>query len=611
MKKKNLIQLIVALAFCIVSIFSAGLIQTDFGRVAMEDITLETEAGNLTAYLFKPENATADDPAPAVVCSHGYLNNREMQDCNYIELARRGYVVISIDFFAHGNSDVPSGYEDSVLVRSNGMTAFVEYLSGLDYVDPTKIGVTGHSMGGGNTVTTMTYYTEQEREALKNGMDPIEAHRLNKINTGVIVGNYPSAMAQKTDGETFLCHTNVIVGKYDEFLANSAYHLLDSDITCNLISNLTGMEFTGPAEEGKTYVSPKTGYTVTLYNPPQYHATNHFSSTCVRYLLESFDRSMPAPIRIDPSSQVWFLKELCNLLGLIGFFLLVVPLIDLFSSLPVLSGVKEEVVTYEKPKKFFTRNVVIGMINCLLIFPLMLIGYVLLINPFWPQDTTGGIGLWSAGCSLTAFFAMKKAFGKPLKGNIKEFGSYISFPKLLLTILLALIVAVLTYVPLFAADLINQTDFRFWSFDIRAFPLKKILVAIRYLPLYIGFYIVQSLAIKRSTFEGQSQFSQIMTMGFFTMLAPALMILIAYAPTPLLQATLWVRLLGSSKIAMALAAFALIPILLLPVVPMMFITSAIAVKSYRLTGNPYVAAFVNTFLIVMITVANTSFSFPY
>lgn len=41
------------------------------------------------------------------------------------------------------------------------------------------------------------------------------------------------------------------------------------------------------------------------------------------------------------------------------------------------------------------------------------------------------------------------------------------------------------------------------------------------------------------------------------------------------------------------------------------ITAAIAVRSYRLTGNIYIAAIVNTLLIVMITVANTSFSFPY
>ncbi|MBQ3384843.1 MAG: alpha/beta hydrolase [Erysipelotrichaceae bacterium] len=611
MRKRNRIQLLVALILCAVSIISAGLLQTDFGRVTMTDITLETEAGKLTAYLFKPKSATAENPAPAVLCSHGYLNNREMQDCNYIELARRGYVVISLDDFSHGNSDVPNGHQDSPIVQSNGLIAFIEYLDSLDYVDSTKIGVTGHSMGGSYTIVTMTYYSDLEREALKKGTNPTEAHKLNKINTGVIVGNYPTRMAQKTNGETFLCHCNVIGAKYDEFFFENTAVLLTSDNSKNLVSNILGTRVTGDLEEGKTYTSPTNGYTVTLYNPAQFHATNHFSSTCVKYLLESFDRTMPAPKSIPYTNQVWFLKELCNLIGLIGFFLFVVPFIDLMTQIPVFAAVKEEVKYYEKPAKYVSSNIKAGLINCLLIVPLMLIGYVALKNPIWPQDTTGGIGLWSTGCSLVTLLILKKGFGKPIKGNEKEFGSYITLPKLLVTILLSVIVTVATYCLLFAADLINQTDYRFWSFDIRSFPLKKIWVAIRYIPLYVGYYIVQSIAVKRSTFRKQSELMQILTCGLFNMLAPALMLIITYAPTPLLQATTWVALFSKVGIAMVASVFALIPILLLPIVPIMFITAAIAVRSYRLTGNLYIAAIVNTLLIVMITVANTSFSFPY
>ena len=611
MKKRNKIQLVIALILCAFSIISAGLLQTDFGCVKMSDITLETEAGNLTAYLFRPKSATRENPAPAVLCSHGYLNNREMQDCNYIELARRGYVVISLDDFSHGNSDVPKGHEDSPVVQSNGLIAFIEYLATLDYVDPTRIGVTGHSMGGSYTNVTMTYYTNLEREALKKGVSPAEAHKLNKINTGVIVGNYPTRIAQNKNGETFLCHCAVIGAKYDEFFFDNTAVLLTSENSRNLVSNILETKVTGDLEEGKPYTSPSTGYTVTLYNPAQFHATNHFSSTCVKYLLEAFDRNMKAPVSIPYTNQVWFLKEICNLIGLIGFFLFVVPFIDLLIQVPVFASLKEDVQYYEKPAGFVSGNIKAGLINCLLIVPLMLIGYVALKNPIWPQDTTGGIGLWSIGCSLVTLLTLKKGFGKPIKGNEKEFGSYITLPRLLLTIGFGIIVTAATYCLLFAADLINQTDFRFWSFDIRSFPLKKIWVAVRYIPLYVGFYVVQSIAVKRSTFRKQSELKQILIAGVFNMMAPALMLIITYAPTPLLQATTWVALFSRVGIPMIASVFALIPILLLPIVPIMFITAAIAVRSYRLTGNIYIAAIVNTLLIVMITVANTSFSFPY
>ena len=611
MKTANKIQLIIALVFCIISIFGAGRIQTDNGRVEMTDITLETDAGKLTAYLFKPENATAATPAPAVLCSHGYLNNREMQDCNYIELARRGYVVISLDDFSHGNSDVPVGHKDDPYVQSNGLIAFIDYLDSLDYVDSSKIGVTGHSMGGQYTIVTMTYFSDLERDAIRSGKSTTEAHKLNKINTGVVVGNYPTAMASKTNGETFLCNVSVIGAKYDEFFFGNTAQILNSDNSRNLVGNVVGHKVTGNLEEGKAYVSPDTGYWVSLYNPAQFHATNHFSKTVVMELLDSFERSMPAPIKIDSGSQVWFYKELFNLLGLIGFFLFVVPFTDLLLQIPVFASVKEEVRFFSVPDKFYSSNFKAGFINCLLIFPLMLIGYVLLKNPIWPQDTTGGIGLWSVGCALVTLGVLRKGFGKKIRENREEFGSYISLKRLLLTCGLGLCVVIGTYCLLFAADAFNQTDYRFWSFDIRAFPLKKIWVAVRYIPIYGLFYYVQSLAIKRSTFRTDSQLRQILICGLFNILPAALMLIITYAPTPLFQATTWVALLSALNLSAVAAAFALVPILLLPIVPIMFITSAIAVKSYRLTGNMHLAAIINTLLVVMITVANTSFSFPY
>ena len=70
--------LAVALILCLVGAFGASLIQSDFGRVEITDVVIRTSAGEYTGYLFVPDNATAETPAPAIVTSHGYLNNREM-----------------------------------------------------------------------------------------------------------------------------------------------------------------------------------------------------------------------------------------------------------------------------------------------------------------------------------------------------------------------------------------------------------------------------------------------------------------------------------------------------------------------------------------------------
>jgi hypothetical protein len=46
------------------------------------------------------------------VLAHGWWNNKEMQDSNYVELARRGYVVLSVDMCGHeSSSDLQVGHE--------------------------------------------------------------------------------------------------------------------------------------------------------------------------------------------------------------------------------------------------------------------------------------------------------------------------------------------------------------------------------------------------------------------------------------------------------------------------------------------------------------------
>ena len=98
----------------------------------------------MSAYLLIPKTATPDNPAPAIVTSHGYLNTKEMADANYVELARRGFVVLSIDQPDHGDSEVTP---DFFILAPDGVYQGVLALSRMPFVDSSRIGVTGHSMG--------------------------------------------------------------------------------------------------------------------------------------------------------------------------------------------------------------------------------------------------------------------------------------------------------------------------------------------------------------------------------------------------------------------------------------------------------------------------------
>ena len=81
-------------------------IQTDHGNVAVSAGNIETDAGNLTYKLYVPKTATAENPAPGVLLLHGYQNDHETCAAYAIELARRGAVVMALDEYGHGTTDI-------------------------------------------------------------------------------------------------------------------------------------------------------------------------------------------------------------------------------------------------------------------------------------------------------------------------------------------------------------------------------------------------------------------------------------------------------------------------------------------------------------------------
>ena len=78
--------LVISLILCLISSVGSMIFQTSFGQVEYHDMTFVTASGHeLDALLLVPKTATVDNKAPAIVVSHGWYNNREMQDLNYVE----------------------------------------------------------------------------------------------------------------------------------------------------------------------------------------------------------------------------------------------------------------------------------------------------------------------------------------------------------------------------------------------------------------------------------------------------------------------------------------------------------------------------------------------
>ena len=148
----------ILLLITILAAVFASLIQSDFGRVAVENVRFDTETGrSVRAKLLYPARTPSGDPMdsqagsrllPGVVYIHGYQNNRETSDPYAIELARRGFAVLEIDALGRGNSDNPGYLEDPDFDETFGGRAAITELKSLPMVDPGRVGVMGHSLGG-------------------------------------------------------------------------------------------------------------------------------------------------------------------------------------------------------------------------------------------------------------------------------------------------------------------------------------------------------------------------------------------------------------------------------------------------------------------------------
>jgi len=185
--------------------------KTDFGNYVMTDITYYVEAGErVRAHLLVPKGAGTESKVPGIVAIHqhnGIYNIGKAEPAGLLgdpscfygkELAERGFTVICPDhlgFEERKPSDEElkrygidgSLYERELFTRAicKGSTLQAKYLSDLvlavdvlssfDFVDSTKIGAVGHSLGGQETLW-LTFYDHRVKVGVSScGFSTVEA----------------------------------------------------------------------------------------------------------------------------------------------------------------------------------------------------------------------------------------------------------------------------------------------------------------------------------------------------------------------------------------------------------------------------------------------------
>ena len=600
-KKQAKIWLCISIALMLLASIVVSAIQTNGGHVTMKELNIETDLGySMSAYLFIPETATAETPAPAVVVSHGYLNNKEMTDANYVELARRGFVVLAIDQPCHGDSEImaqriPNGVDQGVLAVSR-----------MPFVDVDRIGVTGHSMGGGSCNTAVAVDNERE--------NPLISAVLIHCNDPTVKdsdGNYVNAYGNRNVG--------VIAVQYDEFfhkwvdesgIARQAPYYMGSPTAQAFLHfgvDPTGLEKRDAYTNYSETVDGEECFHV-IYRPNVIHPWSHFSAKSETCVIDFFTKALNAPNPIDSSNQVWQWKEAFNFVGLVALAIFICAFGTLMLFTPTFESLREKEVVQpakladNKAKFWFWGSLAAGVLfSCLIYINAVAFGNTKAVS----QTEAMGLGVWSTLCGLFTILSMVvfyQCYGKKHGMNLAELGVKMPLKKLGLSILLGVIIAVMAYVCVFTADYFFYADFRIWTLAIKAFEAP----ILKYLPyglLFVTFYIASSVANNCFNYNeiGGKSWVNTIIVALFTALPAIILPAIQYTTYFTQKHMMWQQMaLGANNVNPPMYVLWLFPIILI-----LFASTVINRVLYKVTKNPYVGGVVNVIMVTLLTITNT------
>lgn len=496
--KKKAVLLLVSLIIMIGSAWGARGIESQFGNVSVKRIYFNNDDGyRMSGILYQPVNATSENPAPAIVTSHGNNGYTAAMTSYNVELSRRGYVVLALEMEGHGRSEyVPDELGDG----SYGGIAAAEYLMNLDFVDHSQLGGTGHSKGANAAVGMAKKYPDSVKGILLNGY----------ISPSITGGGLDES----------LIHTNVALNmsRYDECGQDLLHHVMGTEWNYDYLRNKEvaaalfsetwgGAEILnlvnvgcGSWEDG----TKRIFYTIEDYT----HVTTVNSKNAVKNGLDFFMNSMKAPVPIDSSNQVWGLRFLFGTTEIIGFVILFLSLANLlflwkpFESLEQRETNGTAVMTGTRSIWYRICFITLFTVIPVLTFvPCYVYGENRVkqsaLFPFNPSSF--GYLIWTVAnalCMLVIFIIWHFAYGKKHGGNMEVYGWKVgkNASETAVYIGKAALYAVCLIVPVFVIMAVTEKVFTVeaasWIFNIRTFSLDRLVYMIQYfIPFFVSFLI--------------------------------------------------------------------------------------------------------------------------
>ena len=492
------------------------------GKDGIEVSFTESDIYMMTYKILKPRNATPGTPAPAIVAMHGGLSNKDTYGPIYVELARRGFVVVVFDAMGHGKTDMQV---DALTHNTMGMEAIVELTMSLPYVDASNVGVTGHSWGNNGSVNVIN--------AINNGTNNPRIRAFLEAQGSLA---YFDLQEGAIDDMLF----GFSVGKYDEMdtVYWGAYTLPEGGWANGWLAEIypgysetvapLGVWFTseGPVtlDAGEKIDAAEARV---LYNPENTHPAALFSTTATEVNLNFFYGAFGVPNGakyIPESNQVWPMYEACLFLALISWFLLAMALMGLllktYSFKKLAKGgaqLDENLPSIKDPRQSIPMALMyVGLVilSAKTVGTLPLVGARLIpTSQFFPcaAHTASAYGFWSAIIALIAACALivimyVKRFLYRKEGGAAVVGNPFNVAKLPLgdavySIFFGFVLFAIMYGILYVIEAVFGINFVIADMDYTTVRLNKLPILMRYVWFFLPFYFVNAVLCANTRFK--------------------------------------------------------------------------------------------------------------
>ena len=581
------------------------LVQTSGGRVRVHDITIPTQNGQwVVADLFRPVSATADAPAPLVVVVPGFQRSKEALAGTSIELARRGVVVIAIDPYAQGSSS-SSASTQAATTEGYGAFAIIEYAANtgnLNYVDKSRIGMTGHSAGGNAAIRAAAFFGKR---AQKSG----KPSALNAVFVSGYVLSFTDNVLKDVRSNVGTAYAFYDEGAYRNELKHG--DMRKAPEALRLVNSGLGQE-AAPLEEvalGQYYGDAGKRTLRVVYNERVLHPFQPYMVEATANQIEYWERVFSLESGLPSGDQIWYWKEALGLIALTAALAGLVPLAQILLQLPVFLPLVHAVPA-PRPRPqgagramFWILFVAGAGIACVTYIPLSELSQKIFVaasnrEPTWffPQRMNNAVMLWAFLNGLVGF--MLFYLGRRYPGIAPEPRPDTSGPRALVSELartsaLAAVLFLAYYGLLFTLYSFLHVDYRFLFMGVRVFQPDMIVLLAMYGPFFLPFFLSNSFRVNGvMRVEGQAEWKSLLLAGIANSAGLLLIVIVQYATMAATGTVYWTE--GWLYVN-----------LLFAVVPMMFVLPYFNRYFFRMTGRPYLGPLTTCLIFVMILLSNT------